>query len=81
MTVADLRGDVANWTFFVFGDEAVATPLGTIHAVHLLRLMRRDTNDRELELWIALGRGGYPVRIRYTEPNESYVEFALTKIQ
>lgn len=79
--VAGLRGDVANWTFFVFGDEAVATPLGTIHAVHLLRLMRRDTNDRELELWIALGRGGYPVRIRYTEPNESYVDLALTKIQ
>lgn len=79
--VAGLRGDVATWTFFVFGDEEVTTALGTIHAVHLLRLLRRDTNDRELELWIALGRGGYPVRIRYTEPNESYVELTLTKIQ
>lgn len=79
--VAGLRGGVGTWTFFVFGDEEVATPLGTIRAVHLLRLMRRDTNDRELELWIALDRGGYPVRIRYTEPNESYIELGLTKIQ
>jgi len=79
--VAGLRGEVSNWTFFVFGTEEVVTPLGTLHAIHLLRLLRRGTNDRELEVWIALDRGGYPVRIRYTEPNESYVELNLSKIQ
>jgi hypothetical protein len=79
--VANLKGDSSPWTFRVLGLEPVNSGIGRIDAVHVQRVLRPGTNDRRIDVWIALDLGGYPARILYTEPSEAFVDLTLTKIE
>jgi len=79
--VAGLKGDIENWHFEVVGVESVDAGIGSVKAVHIRRVLRPGTNDRGIEVWLAEDGGGYPVRIRYSEPNTSYIELSLERIE
>lgn len=79
--VANLKGESSDWTFRVLGLEPVVIDMGKIDAVHVQRVLRAGTNDRRIDVWVALDLGGYPARILYTEPSDAYIDLKLTKIE
>ena len=79
--VAGVRGDIEPWTFTTLGTEAIDTGMGKIDAAHLRRVARPNTNDKSVDIWIALSEGGYPARIVYTEQNRSTVEMTLERTE
>lgn len=68
--------DADVWTFRVEGDETVATPSGEHAARRLVRLPRREY-DQKIEVWLAADLGWLPVRIRQTEANGDFADLQL----
>ncbi|RDI28496.1 uncharacterized protein DUF3108 [Pseudacidovorax intermedius] len=68
--------DADVWTFRVEGDETVATPSGEHAARRLVRLPRREY-DQKIEVWLAPDLGWLPVRIRQTEANGDFADLQL----
>lgn len=68
------------WTFTVESTETLELPAGPTPAVKLLRLPRRDY-DQKAELWLAPGLGYLPVRIRLTQSNGDFADLQLESYQ
>lgn len=64
------------WTFTVEGEETLDLPIGTLQAVQLQRLPRRDY-DQKAQVWLAPEFGYLPVRIRITQANGDFAELSL----
>jgi hypothetical protein len=79
--VANVKGEVSAWSFRSLGLEPVDSGIGRIDAVHVQRILRPGTNERGIDVWIALDLGGYPARILYTEPNAANIDLTLTRIE
>lgn len=73
-TVSARAADV--WTFTVEGEETLELPAGTLRAVQLQRLPRREY-DQKAQVWLAPSLGYLPARIRLTEPNGDFAELNL----
>ena len=64
------------WTFSIEGQETLDLPAGPTPAWKLLRLPRRDY-DQKAELWLAPDLGYVPVRIRLTQANGDFADLRL----
>ena len=64
------------WTFTVEGSETLDLPAGPTPALKLLRLPRKDY-DQKAELWVAPGLGYLPVRIKLTQANGDFADLLL----
>jgi len=64
------------WTFTVEGPETLDLPAGSTPALKLLRLPRKDY-DQKAELWVAPGLGYLPVRIKLTQANGDFADLLL----
>lgn len=64
------------WTFTVEGPETLDLPAGPTPALKLLRLPRKDY-DQKAELWVAPGLGYLPVRIKLTQANGDFADLQL----
>lgn len=64
------------WTFTVEGPETLDLPAGPTPALKLLRLPRKDY-DQKAELWVATGLGYLPVRIKLTQANGDFADLLL----
>ena len=64
------------WTFTVEGPETLDMPAGPTPALKLLRLPRKDY-DQKAELWVAPGLGYLPVRIKLTQANGDFADLLL----
>lgn len=64
------------WTFSVEAPETLHLPVGATPALKLLRLPRRDY-DQKAELWLAPGLGYLPVRIKLTQSNGDFADLLL----
>lgn len=73
-TVSARAADV--WTFTVEGEQMLELPIGTLAAVPLQRLPRREY-DQKAQVWLAPSLGYLPVRIRLTEANGDFAELNL----
>lgn len=60
--------DLQEWVLTVEEEEQLQLPDGPLPAVRLLRLPRRE-HDQKVEIWLAPGLGYLPARIRLTEAN------------
>jgi hypothetical protein len=65
--------DAETWIFAVEGEEDLQLPGGTVRALKLQRLPRREY-DQKVELWLAPRMDYAPVRIRLTSPNGDTVD-------
>jgi hypothetical protein len=61
--------DAVVFRFVVVGQEEIDTKLGRLQTVHLSRPPQEGSYRSRLDIWLAPGRGWYPVRIRNTEAN------------
>jgi hypothetical protein len=59
--------DASVYSFNLVGQEDIDTGLGKLHAWHLSRPPKAGSYSSRLDVWLAPGRGWYPVRIRNTE--------------
>ncbi|WP_306419008.1 DUF3108 domain-containing protein [Simplicispira lacusdiani] len=64
------------WTFTVEGEETLELSMGSLHAVQLQRLPRRDY-DQKAQVWLAPGLDYLPARIRITQANGDFAELNL----
>ncbi|MDY0107224.1 MAG: DUF3108 domain-containing protein [Giesbergeria sp.] len=64
------------WTFTVEGEETLELPIGTLQALALQRLPRRDY-DQKAQVWLAPALDYLPVRIRITQANGDFAELNL----
>ena len=64
------------WTFTVEGPETLDLPAGPTPALKLLRLPRKDY-DQKAELWVAPGLGYLPVRIKLIQANGDFADLLL----
>jgi hypothetical protein len=74
------RRDAEPWTFKVLGRETVRTGLGEVSAVHLSKAPPPDSTDQTLDIWLAPSHEWYPVRLRFTDSDDEFVEQTLEKI-
>jgi hypothetical protein len=65
--------EAEDWTFRVEGEEALDLPGGRVRALKLLRLPRKEY-DQKVELWLAPGQDYAPVRLRLTNPDGGWVD-------
>jgi hypothetical protein len=72
--------DADPWTFKVVKKEKINTPLGELNAVHLLKATKPDVKNQRLDIWLAPSLEWYPVRLRYTDPDEDFIEQTLVNI-
>ena len=61
--------DAAVFRFVVLGQEEIDTRLGKLQTVRLSRPPKEGSYRSRLDVWLAPGRGWYPVQIRNTEAN------------
>lgn len=74
------RRDAEPWTFKVIKQESIHTGLGVIDAVHLVKLPPPDSKDQTLDIWLAPSREWYPVRLRFADSDDEYVDQTLAYI-
>jgi hypothetical protein len=74
------RRDAEPWTFKVANRENIRTGLGPVDALHLVRLPPPDSKDQALDIWLAPSYEWYPVRLRFSDSNDEFVDQTLDKI-
>jgi hypothetical protein len=72
--------DADEWTFKVIRQEKIATPLGELAALHVQRLPPPDSQDQHLDIWLAPALEWYPVRLRFSDDNDDFIEQTLRKV-
>lgn len=74
------RRDAEPWTFKVVNRENVRTGLGAVEAVHLVKQPPPDSKDQALDIWLAPAHEWYPVRLRFSDSDDDFVDQTLDKI-
>jgi hypothetical protein len=75
------RRDAEPWVFKVVKQEKVRTGLGDLDTVHLVKAPSADARDQQLDIWLAPGHEWYPVRLRFSDRDDSeVVEQTLEKL-
>lgn len=74
------RTDADAWNFKVGKAEKVATPLGTLDAIKVARLLPPGSREQQLDIWLAPSLEWYPVKLRFSEPDGEVFEQILQRI-
>ncbi len=74
------RRDAEPWTFKVVKKETLRSGLGPVEALHLVKLPPPDSKDQTLDIWLAPSHEWYPVRLRFTDNDDEFVDQTLEKI-
>lgn len=72
--------DAEPWRFKVGQTEKIRTALGELNTVHIVRAPPPDAKGQRLEIWLAPGMEWYPARLRFTDPDDEFVEQTLDSI-
>ncbi|QRX83946.1 DUF3108 domain-containing protein [Glaciimonas sp. PAMC28666] len=72
--------DAEPWTFKVINQEKITTGMGEVEAIHIFREPPPDATEQRLDIWLAPSLEWYPIRIRFTDPNNDFVDQTLDKI-
>ncbi|MBB5202372.1 DUF3108 domain-containing protein [Glaciimonas immobilis] len=72
--------DAELWTFKIVSREKISTGMGEVDAIHVYREPPPDATDQRLDIWLAPSLEWYPVRIRFTDSNNDFVEQTLDRI-
>ncbi|MGS0742262.1 DUF3108 domain-containing protein [Glaciimonas sp. GG7] len=72
--------DAEPWHFTVINREKITTGIGEVEAVHIFRAPPPDDTGQRLDIWLAPSLEWYPIRIRFTDPNNDFVDQTLNTI-
>lgn len=79
MTIAGSK-DAEAWRFKVLSKEKIDTQLGKLTALHVTKIIKRQSDDQKIDIWFAPSMNWYPVRIRFTEPEGDYIVQTISKV-
>ncbi|MDB5909501.1 MAG: hypothetical protein JWP34_3615 [Massilia sp.] len=74
------RRDAEPWTFKVVKPETIRTGLGQVEALHLIKLPPPDSKDQRIDLWLDPSHEWYPVRLRFSDNDDEFVDQTLEKL-
>jgi hypothetical protein len=74
------RRDAEPWTFKVVRTEPIRTGLGQVEAVHFVKLPPPDSKDQAIDLWLAPSHEWYPVRLRFSDNDDEFIDQTLEKL-
>jgi hypothetical protein len=74
------RKDAEAWTFTVIKRETIRTGMGSMQTVHLSRTPPPDKKDQQLDIWLAPQHEWYPVKLRFTEDDDEFIEQTIESI-
>ena len=74
------RRDADAWTFKVVKPETVQTGFGSVDALHLIRLAPPDSKEQSLDIWLAPSKEWYPVRIKFSDNDDEFVDQTLQTV-
>lgn len=74
------RRDAQPWSFKVLKREKVATGVGELETVHLVRKPPADSREQQVEVWLAPALEWYPARVRVGDQQEEYIEQTLQSV-
>jgi hypothetical protein len=74
------RRDAEPWTFKVVRPETIRTGLGSLETIHLTKNPPADSKDQDVDIWLAPSQDWFPVRLRFTDADDEFVEQTLDKI-
>jgi hypothetical protein len=72
--------DAEPWTFKVIKQEPIKAPLGDMNTLHIVRMPAPDSKGQKLDIWLAPSLEWYPVKLRFTEADNDYIEQLLQKV-
>jgi hypothetical protein len=72
--------DAEPWLFRVGKAEKIRTAMGDINAVHVVRAPPPDDKGQRLDIWLAPSMEWYPARLRFTDPDQEFIEQTLVSI-
>jgi len=72
--------DADPWTFTVLSQEKLETPAGVTNVVHISRSPPEDSQDQKLDIWLAPSLEWYPVKLRFSERDNDFIEQTLVKV-
>ena len=70
---------IENYRYELAGTETLATPLGNIKTLHLVK--RRDPGENGTEVWLAADRHLFPVKLLIIENDGSKFEQVITRLE
>lgn len=74
------RKDAEPWIFKVVKREKIATGMGQLDTLHLVKAPPADSKDQHIDVWLAPGREWYPVQIRFSDEDGEFVEQTIVNI-
>lgn len=72
--------DAERWAFKINKSEKIKSPLGTLNAVKVSKLIKDGGKEQKIDIWFAPSRDWYPVRIRFAEPEGDFIEQTIASI-
>jgi hypothetical protein len=75
------RRDAEPWLFRVIEHETITTKLGKIKTVHIVKEPPPDSQDQQLDIWLAPALEWYPLRLRFVDADGDFVEQTLERIE
>ena len=75
------RHDAEKWSFTVAETVTLATALGSIPTVHVIKTPPPDSKDQRLDIWLAPGMEWYPVRLKFSDANGDTIDQVIDRIK
>lgn len=75
------RRDAEKWTFTVEEKVTLATPLGNIPTIHVVKAPPPDSKDQRLDIWLAPGMEWYPVRLKFSDADGDTIDQQLDQVK
>lgn len=72
--------DAEPWTFRVIDQPAIDSAMGNVKTVHIVREPPPDSRSQRLDIWLAPSLDWYPVKLRFSEVSDEYVEQTLQHV-
>ncbi len=70
---------IEHYRYELAGRETLATPLGNIDTLHLVK--QRDPGENGIEVWLAADRHLFPVKLLILENDGSKFEQVITRLE
>ncbi|SNS19241.1 Protein of unknown function [Noviherbaspirillum humi] len=72
--------DAEPWTFRVIDQPVIDSAMGKLKTVHIVREPPPDSRSQRLDIWLAPSQEWYPVKLRFSEVSDEYVEQTLQHV-
>ncbi|HVK94124.1 MAG TPA: DUF3108 domain-containing protein [Noviherbaspirillum sp.] len=72
--------DAEPWAFKVMRQEKIETQLGEMTTLHISKAPPPDSQEQQLDIWLAPSLEWYPARLRFSDSNGDFVEQTLQQV-